>query len=170
MVLDSKKDWNTKLTAALWAHRTTYKVTTHATPFSLVYGLEATLLIEYEVESLRVAIESRLTEKQSLRNRLTNLEELDERRRAAAQHIKAIQRRRKFIFDKRHKRRALQPGMMVMIQDAQKLEFPGKFDAVWLGPYLVHSVFPNNSLQLEILNDELFPTRTSGSRCKAYRA
>ena len=72
-------DWDTKLTVALWAYRTTYKVTTHATPFSLVYGLEATLPIRYEVESLSVAIDLQLTEKKSLRNRLTDLEELDER-------------------------------------------------------------------------------------------
>ena len=57
-VLDSKRDWDTKLTAALWAYRTTYKVTTHATPFSSVYGLEVTLPIEYEVESLRVATDA----------------------------------------------------------------------------------------------------------------
>ena len=55
-------------------------------------------------------------------------------------------------------------------QDARKLEFPTKFDAVWLGSYLVNEVFPNNSLQLETLNGELFLTRTSGSRCKQYRA
>ena len=64
-------------------------------PFSLVYGLEATVPIEYEVESLRVAIDSHLTESQSLRNKLTDLEELNERRRMAAQHIEAIQRRKK---------------------------------------------------------------------------
>jgi hypothetical protein len=169
-IMDSKRDWDVKLTAALWAYRTTFKVTTQATPFSLVYGLEATLPIEFEVESLRVAIGSRLTDSQSLKNRLTDLEELDERRRMAAQHIEAIQRRRKITFDKRHKKRALRPGMMVMIQDARKLDFPGKFDAVWLGRYLVREVFPNNSMQLETLNGEAFPTRTAGSRCKEYRA
>ena len=168
-VLDSKRDWDVKLTAALWAYRTTFKVTTQATPFSLVYGLEATLPIEFEVESLRVAVNSRLTDNQSLRHRLTTLEELDERRRMSAQHIEAIQRRRKITFDKRHKKRALTPGMMVMIQDARKLDFPGKFDAVWLGPYLVREAFPNNSLQLETLNGETFPTRTAGSRCKEYK-
>ena len=155
---------------ALWAYQTTYKITTQATHFLLLYDLKATLLIEYEVESLRVAIDSRLTEGQSLKNRLTDLEELDERRRMAIQHIEAIQHRRKIIFDKRHKKRALQPGMMVMIQDARKLDFLGKFDVVWLGPYLVREVFPNNSMQLETLNGERFPTRTSGSRCKEYRA
>ena len=50
-VLDSKRDWDVKLTAALWAYRTTYKVTTQATLFSLVCDLETTLSIEYEVES-----------------------------------------------------------------------------------------------------------------------
>ena len=60
--------------------------------------------------------------------------------------------------------------MMVMNQDARKLDFSGKFDAVWLGLYLVREVFLNNSMQLETLNGESFPTRTSGSRCKEYRA
>ena len=118
------------------------------------------------MESPPITIDLRLTEKQSLRNRLTDLEEFDERRQTAAQHIEAIQCRRKIIFDKRHKKRALQPGMMVMIQDVRKLEFPAKFDVIWLGPYLVNEAFSNNSLPLETLNGELFPTRTSGSRCK----
>ena len=62
MVLDSKRDWDVKLISALWAYRTTFKVTTQATPFSLVYGLEATLFIEFEVKSLRVAVKIRLTD------------------------------------------------------------------------------------------------------------
>ena len=90
-VMDSKRDWDMKLTAALWAYRTTYKVTTQAIHFSLVYGLETTLPIEYEAEYLRVVIGSCLTESQSLKHRSINLEELHERRRMAAQQIKAIQ-------------------------------------------------------------------------------
>ena len=153
---DSKRDWDVKLTAALWAYRTTFKVTTQATPFSLVYRLEATLPIEFEVESLRIVVDARLRDSQSLRNRLKILEELDEQRRMSAQHIEAIQRRRKITFNKRHKKQILTPGMMVMIQDARKLEFPGKFDVVWLGLYLVREAFPNNSLQLDTLNGESF--------------
>ena len=170
MIHDSKKDWDVKLTAALWAYRTTFKVTTQATSFSLVYGLGATLPINFEVESLRVAVNLRLTDSRSLRNRLTTLEELDENRRMAAQHIEAIQKRKKITFDKRLKKRALIPGMIVMIQDARKLEFPGKFDAVWLGLYLVREAFPNNFLQLETLNGENFPTRTAASQCEECRA
>ena len=141
-------------------------MTTQAISFSLVYGIDATLLIEFEVESLRVAVGTRLNDSQSLKNMLTDLEELDEKRRRAAQHIEAIQKKRKIIFDKRNKKIALQPCMMVMIQDGKKKDFLGKFDAVWLGPYIVKNTFPNNSLQLETLNGESFPTRTTGSRCK----
>jgi hypothetical protein len=53
--------------------------------------------------------------------------------------------------------------MMVLIQDARKLEFLGKVDVVWLGPYFIRESFPNNSLQLETLNGTNFPTHTSGS-------
>ena len=167
-IRDSKRDWDVKLTAALWAYRTTFKVTTQATPFSLVYGIEATLPIEFEVESLRVAVETRLTDSQSLRRRLTVLEELDESRRLSAQHIEAIQRRRKIAFDKRHKKRTLRVGMLILLQDGRKKDFPGKFDAVWMGPYIVSEVFDNNSVQLTTLSGEKFPHRTAGSRCKEY--
>ena len=169
MVLDLKRDWDNKLPAALWAYRTTYKVTTRATPFSLVYGVEAVLPIEFEVSSLRVAVDHRLTAKESLVRRLERVERLDEDRRHSAQHIEVIQRRRKMAFDKQHKKRKLLPGMLIMLQDARKLDFPGKFDALWLGHYLVKEVFPNNVVQLETLDGQPFPTRTSGSRCKEYK-
>ena len=113
-------------------------------------------------------METRLNDNESLRNMLGDLEELDEKRRRAAQHMEAIQRRRKLIFDKRHKKRALQRGMLVMLQDGKKKDFPGKFDAVWLGPYIVKNTFPNNSVQLETPNEQSFPTRASGSRCKEF--
>lgn len=41
-------DWNRKLLEALWAYYIYYKVTTRFTPFGLVHGQEATLLIELE--------------------------------------------------------------------------------------------------------------------------
>jgi hypothetical protein len=69
-VHDSKKDWDSKLTTALWAYKITYKVTTCATPFSLVYGIKAILPIEFEILSFRIAINERLDESQSLKDRL----------------------------------------------------------------------------------------------------
>lgn len=131
---------------------------TRATFFSPICGIEATLPIEFDIPLLRVAIESRLTDSQSLKNRLSSLEELDERHRMNAQHIEAIQYRRKIIFYKQHKKCSLRSGMLILLQYPRELVFPDKFDAVWLGPYLVCKVYPNNFVQLETLNGSCFPT------------
>ena len=45
------------LYSTLWAYRTSVKTSTGFTPFQLVYGLEAMLLIECKIPSLQLAIE-----------------------------------------------------------------------------------------------------------------
>ncbi len=104
-----------------------------------------------------------------MKDRLERLEGLNEARRLSAQHIETMQRRCKVQFDKKHKSRTLVPSMLVMLQDARKLEFPRKFDALWLGPFVIKEVFPNNSVQLQNLDASYFPTRTNGGRCKEYK-
>ena len=54
------KDWHEKLPFALHAYRTGVRTSTRATPFSLVYGMEAFLPIEMEIPSLRVLREVEL--------------------------------------------------------------------------------------------------------------
>ncbi|KAK8533070.1 hypothetical protein V6N12_076351 [Hibiscus sabdariffa] len=56
------KDWHEKLSFALLAYRTSVRTSTGATPFSLVYGMEAVLPIEVEIPSLRVLSELNLEE------------------------------------------------------------------------------------------------------------
>jgi hypothetical protein len=111
----------------------------------------------------------RLDTSQSLEDLLAKIELLKRGRQLSAQYLEATQRRRKVAFDKRQKKRTLLPGMWVMVQDAHKLEFPAKFDALWIGPYVIKEVFPNNSIQLKTLDGVDFPTRTNGSRCKEYK-
>jgi hypothetical protein len=111
----------------------------------------------------------RLDTSQSLKDLLAKIELLKRRRQLSAQHLEATQRRRKVAFDKRQKKRTLLPGMWVMVQDARKLEFSAKFDALWTGPYVIKEVFPNNSIQLKTLDGIDFPTCTNGSRCKEYK-
>jgi len=50
----------------LWAYRTAYKGTTEFSPFQLVYGQEAILPIEFEIPILRIAIENKLGDVESL--------------------------------------------------------------------------------------------------------
>ena len=57
MVGNVKSNWNLQLFSILWAYRTTIKTSISFTPFQLVYGLEATLPIECEISSLKLAVE-----------------------------------------------------------------------------------------------------------------
>ena len=83
-----KSNWNLMLFSALWAYQTSLKDATGFTPFQLVYGLEATLSIECEIPSLKLAVE--LLPNTSLEEeRLLYLERLDETRRFAALVIEA---------------------------------------------------------------------------------
>jgi len=63
----SNTDWDARVLDALWAYRCAYKVTTKSTPFQLVYGQEAILPIELEIQSLRIAIDHRFEEEDSLK-------------------------------------------------------------------------------------------------------
>ena len=56
------KDWHLQLPYALWGYRTSIRSSTGATPYSLVYGMEAVLPIEMGVRSLRTVFESEISE------------------------------------------------------------------------------------------------------------
>ena len=56
-MVETSRDWSEKLPFALWAYRTSFRTSTGATPYSLVYGMEAVFPIEIEMGSLRVTLE-----------------------------------------------------------------------------------------------------------------
>lgn len=74
-----REDWEEKPPSALWAYHTSYKVTTGHTLFQLMYGQEAMFSTEFMVLSLRIVIENKLGDMDSLRERLYNLNKLEER-------------------------------------------------------------------------------------------
>jgi hypothetical protein len=52
-----KTNWHHMLFSYLWAYLMTIKTTTIFTPFHLVHGIKATLLIECEIPTLHTAID-----------------------------------------------------------------------------------------------------------------
>ena len=88
-MVETSWDWSEKLPFALWAYRTSFRNFTRATPYSLVYRMEAVLLVEIEMGSLRVALEQQIPEMDWALARFDQLNLLDERRLRAADHIRA---------------------------------------------------------------------------------
>ncbi|XP_070045682.1 uncharacterized protein [Nicotiana tomentosiformis] len=80
VVSKSKQNWNDYMEEALWAYRTTHRTPTQATPYSLIYGVEAVLPLEHQIPSLRLAIQEEITYEENTRLQLAELEALDEKR------------------------------------------------------------------------------------------
>lgn len=111
---DSYTDWHEKLPLALWGYRTSIRPSTGATPYSLVYGMEAVLPVELEVPSLRVAMESQITEVDWIRNSCDELALPDERRLRVLYHVQGYQRRVARAFNKHVKDRGLKKEDVVL--------------------------------------------------------
>jgi len=87
------KDWYEMLSYALHAYRTTVRTSTNATPYSLVYGMEAVMPLEVEIPSLRILKDAELDGLEWARLRFEQLNLIDERRLAAICHHQLYQSR-----------------------------------------------------------------------------
>ena len=86
-VKDKPKDWDKHLSTALWAYRTSFKVSTQFTPFHLVYGQEALLPIEVEIPSYKLSLKAcGLESEERWERRLLDLHKLEATREEAVDH------------------------------------------------------------------------------------
>ncbi|RVW50084.1 hypothetical protein CK203_106828 [Vitis vinifera] len=142
-MVETSRDWSEKLPFALWAYRTFFHTSTRATPYSLVYGMEAVLPIETEMGSLRVALEQQISKTEWAQVRFDQLNLLDEKRLRVTDHIQAYQRKMTRAFRKQVKPRPLQKGDLVLKIFRGLIGDPrGKFRPSWSGPYVIRELTP----------------------------
>ena len=91
---DNYKTWHEMLPLALMAYRTSIRTSTGATPYSLVYGMEVVILVEVEIPSLRILIESELEEAEWVLERHEQLCKIDEKRLTTSSHGQCYQKRK----------------------------------------------------------------------------
>ncbi|XP_069143307.1 uncharacterized protein [Solanum lycopersicum] len=60
-MIDKHRSWHEMLPYALLGYRRTVRTSTGATPYLLVYGTEAVILVEVEIPSLRIIQEAELS-------------------------------------------------------------------------------------------------------------
>ncbi|GKV46142.1 hypothetical protein SLEP1_g53149 [Rubroshorea leprosula] len=144
------KDWHEMLPYTLHAYRTFVRTSTGATPYSLVYGMEATLPIELEIPSMRILSELGIEEEDLIQKRVDHLNLLDEKRLAALCHSQCYQRRMATAYNKKLKPRVFHQGDLILrkIMPNEK-DLRGKFAPNYEGPYVVKEAFSGGALLLK---------------------
>ena len=83
-----RNDWDLRVNDVLWAYRNTCKKLTGHPPFSLVYGQEAVMPMEYIIPSLGFAQITGMANTDTMNERLAQLLALEEDRFIAGFHQK----------------------------------------------------------------------------------
>ncbi|WKA04943.1 hypothetical protein VitviT2T_022936 [Vitis vinifera] len=168
-MVETSRDWSEKLPFALWAYRTSFRTSTGATPYSLVYGMEVVLPVETEMGSLRVALDQQISEAEWAQARFDQLNLLDERRLRVADHAQAYQRKMARAFKKRVKPRPLQKGDLVLRILRGLIGDPrGKFRPNWSGPYVIRELTLEGAAWLTNLGGNQFSEPTNVDQLKKY--
>ena len=168
-MVETSRDWSEKLPFALWAYRTSFRTSTGATPYSLVYGMEAVLPIEIEMGSLRVTLEQQISEIKWAQSLFDQLSLLDERRLRAADHVQAYQTKMARAFKKRVKPRPLQRGDLVLrVLRGLAGDPRGKFRPTWSGPYIIRELTTEGAAWLTDLDGNKFSEPTNVDQLKKY--
>ncbi|PKI48637.1 hypothetical protein CRG98_030965 [Punica granatum] len=84
--LNNPASTGTRCSRSALAYRTSIRLSTGATPYSLVYGMEAVLPVEVEIPSMRVLAKSKLKEAEWAKLRYEQLNLIDEKRLTALCH------------------------------------------------------------------------------------
>ena len=137
---------------ALWAYRTSFKVSTQFTPFHLVYGQEALLPIEVEIPSYKLSLKSGLEPEERWEQRLLDLHKLEATREEAMNHYINQAEKRREKFNELLKDKDLKEGELVLRYDS-RLDHrkDKKFLHRWEGPFVIYHKYKNGSYQLQDL-------------------
>ena len=167
VVNSNRKDWSVKLLDSLWASRKAFKTILRVSPYCLVYGKACHLPVEIEYKAWWAIKKLNLDLVRASLKSLLELDELKELQNDAYLNSKIAKERSKKWYDQMVARKNFQKGNQVLLYDSKLHIFPSKLKSRWIGPFIIHQVYPNGAKELLNSKDnQLF--KVNGQRLKSY--
>ncbi|PKI42442.1 hypothetical protein CRG98_037173 [Punica granatum] len=142
-------DWHEMLPFALLAYRASVCSSTGTTPYSLVYGVEAVVLVEVKIPSMTILAESKLKEAEWAKQRYEQLNLIDEKRLTALCHGQCYQQRMARAFNKKIRPHEFSPSDLVLRKVLHIApDSRGKFAYKDDGPFIVKEIFDGRAIIL----------------------
>ncbi|XP_059076666.1 uncharacterized protein LOC131875945 [Cryptomeria japonica] len=136
---------------AVWADRVTFKKSIGFSPYELVYGKEVRLPLNNLLPVYKFVTEEVSEEVNFMEDRLMALAELDEFGREAQERNLQRQQMVKALHDRKACDMSFEEGEWVLKWNAKDQDKGkhGKFDALWLGPFIILEKSGENSYYLQ---------------------
>ncbi|KAL0433293.1 UNVERIFIED_CONTAM: hypothetical protein Slati_2663600 [Sesamum latifolium] len=160
----SRSRWVDEILGVLWAYRTTSRVSSRETPFSLVYGSEALIPAEIVEPTIRM---TQYEEQDNNTARLLDLDLIEEQREITRMRLKNYKRRIVRSYNSTVKERTFQVGELVL--QKIKVQRPvGKLEPKWEGPYKITEIRREGTYKLATLGGQEVPRSWTIQNLKKY--
>jgi hypothetical protein len=170
-ISDNPKQWYKILSEALWAHRISKHGVTKVSPFELVYGQEAVLPVEINLNAVRFAKQNDLIVGDYYNSMIDNIDEVTDKRVTALGEIEKDKIMVAKDYNKKVKDKSFQVGDLVwktvLPLRSKDWKF-GKWSPSWEGPYKVIEVMLGNTYLLQTLEGKDLPKALNECFLKQY--
>jgi cell wall assembly regulator SMI1 len=170
-IKENPRRWHEVLSEALWAHRISKHGATKVNPFELVYGQEAVLPVEVNLDVYRLDKQNDLSAIVYHDLMMDNIDEVTDVRLKALKEIEKDKARVSKAYNKKIKSKSFQVGELVwktILSIGSKSNQFGKWSPNWESPYKVIKVIFDNSYLLETLQGECLNRAFNGRYLKKY--
>ncbi|XP_024164302.1 uncharacterized protein LOC112171336 [Rosa chinensis] len=140
MLVENLGQWHETLYETLWAYRTSKRNPTATTPYVLMFGHDAVLLLEVNVQSLCVQDQQYLIGEDYVQAMWQEHEDLSDKRLEALDSLVMEKQHIAHAYNRRTRGRSFKEGELVwkaILPLGEKLTGRGKWTPRWEGPFVV---------------------------------
>ncbi|XP_024196206.1 uncharacterized protein LOC112199416 [Rosa chinensis] len=169
LLVENPRQWHDTLYETLWAYRTSKWNPTATTPYALMFGHDAVLPLEINVQSLRVQDQQHLIGEDYVQAMWH--EDFRGKRLEALDTLVMEKQRIAHAYDKRTRGRSYKEGELVwkaVLPFGEKLTGRGKWTPRWERPFVIHCILERRAFHLKDLDGNLHCNPINGRFLKKY--